>query len=101
MTGLTLAPLEDPNYVPKHQPWRGSVPEVVARWGWRSQLRWFARFRNQLRFQQPEYWDRFFIDSELHHGLCCGSCWSDIEDGYEEYDPQLCCCRAERRRTSA
>lgn len=90
--------LDEQRYVP---PVDGVVPEVVASWGPQSQLRWFAEYRGQLRWQWPTYWERFYIDSELHKGRCCSSCLADIEEGYDEPDPERCCCAAVERRTSA
>jgi hypothetical protein len=96
-----VAPLDDPSYVPKHPPVNGVVPWVVAKWGARSQLRWFRRFEGQLRRQVwSSFWEPYFIDSEQHRGRCCSSCVADIEDGYDYYDPDRCCCWADEGRWS-
>jgi hypothetical protein len=86
------APLDDPAYIPQHQPDRGTVPDVIARWGPRSQLRWFRRFGGQLRPQPAAYWDPFYCSSEDHRGDCCVSCIADQEEGYGSVDG-ACCCR--------
>lgn len=93
------APLDDPNYEPKHPPINGNVPDVVAKWGPQSQLRWFTRFHDQLKPQKHSTWDHFYCESDHHRGSCCNSCRDDIEMGYD-YPPEdddgnpLCCCRA-------
>lgn len=88
----TLAPLDDPAYVPQHPPVNGFIPDVVAKWGVRSQQRWFRRFRNQVAAQPYSRWALFYCDSAEHLGLCCPSCIGDQEEGY--YDMwEHCCCR--------
>lgn len=92
---MTVAPLEDPAYEPKHPPVEGHVPEVVAKWGPRSQVRWFRRFRNQLKTYGD--WGQYFIDTELHRGPCCFSC----QEEYWEYSTGVimddyCCCKGAR-----
>lgn len=87
------SPLEDPTYEPAHQPVRGGVPDVVARWGPRSQLRWFDRFRAGLNPQRAEYWSRFYCSSLQHRGGCCPSCLDDEWNGYRDWDEGTCCCR--------
>lgn len=89
--------LDEQRYVP---PVDRAVPAVVASWGPQSQLRWFAEYRSQLRYQWPTYWEQFYIDSELHKGRCCSSCLADIAEGYDEPDPDRCCCAAVGRRTA-
>lgn len=88
-----IAPLEDPQYVPKHPPEQGFVPWVVEKWGARSQVRWFRRFEGQLHPQRYPYWERYFRDSILHLGRCCSSCIADYEDGYDSPHEGHCCCR--------
>lgn len=88
------APLEDPAYDPVHKPVNGVPPDVVARWGPRSQVRWFGRFWEQLRPQRKEFWDRFYCSSEQHRGDCCVSCTADAEEGYRDWDEDKCCCKA-------
>jgi len=29
-----------------------------------------------------------------HDGPCCDSCIDDVNDGFQEYDPDYCCCRS-------
>lgn len=88
-----LAPLDDPRYVPANPPFKGTVPDVVAKWGPRSQRRWFRRFRGEIKPMRHEEWARFYCSSETHRGLCCVSCVADQEEGY--YDmPGRCCCKA-------
>lgn len=90
-----LAPLEDPAYEPRHPPVGGLPPDVVAKWGPRSQLRWFDRYRGQLRTAPHSFWGRFYCGTSHHRGLCCASCIADIEDGYREWDYEdRCCCIA-------
>lgn len=93
-----MTPLEDPNYVPVHQPINGYVPNVVAKWGPRSQLRWFDRFRRTLNWSHSAGWrKRFHTHSELHLGPCCSSCDEDTITGYGDYPHDgMCCCYAER-----
>lgn len=88
------APLTNPSYVPAHPPIAGSVPSVVTRWGWRSQLRWFDRYRDQLAPGQS--WGRFYCVSEHHLGPCCPSCSEDIAAGWDDPPAGGCCCRAIR-----
>lgn len=96
----TLAPLEDPTYQPVHVPISGRAPDVVAKWGPRSQVRWFERFvgHGHDKYARADYWDRFYVESELHRGLHCSSCVEEQNGGYQDYDPDWCCCRATRRR---
>jgi hypothetical protein len=92
-----VAPLEDPSYVPAHPPTSDRVtPDVVAKWGPRSQLRWFVRFRKALRPRRPDWWARFYCSSVQHRGLCCDSCLDDYDAGYDEPNGDRCCCRSER-----
>lgn len=81
-------PLEDPTYEPQYQPVDGRAPDVVAKWGPASQLRWFDRFDGQVKMR-PADWARFHCSSRHHRGFCCQSC---IEDG-EVFENDVCCCR--------
>lgn len=93
---MTIAPLDDPVYEPKHQPVNGQVPEVVARFGPRTQVRWFQRFRNTLWEQRdrrnPVDYSQYFAESLHHKGLCCPTC--DNGEEAEYWDGPGCCCRA-------
>jgi hypothetical protein len=91
---MSTPPLEDPAYVVKHPPVEGRVPDVVAKWGPKSQLRWFTRFQGQLKPAPHSEWDRFYCASEAHRGECCVSCIDDFNAGYREIDE--CCCIALR-----
>lgn len=89
-------PLADASYRPRHVPIDGRVPDVVAKWGPRSQLRWFRRFGAELRPLRAEEWTRFYCDSTQHRGLCCSSCLQDEEiEGAPVYD-DFCCCEGYR-----
>lgn len=89
-------PLDDPAYKPKHPPLPGGgVPDVVAKWGVRSQRRWFRRFLPQLGCHTEDVWNRFYVHSEYHRGLCCSSCLDEMDEGYGDYPYKgYCCCRA-------
>lgn len=91
------APLEDPAYTPAHPPVDGQVPDVIAKWGPRSQLRWFRRFGTQLGRRKG--WDLFYCESEHHRGLCCGSCWDEWQAGTGVMVDGWCCCQAIREET--
>lgn len=91
-----LAPLEDPAYDPVHKPVDGWPPDVVAKWGPRSQVRWFNRFRKELRRQKYTYWEQFYCASEQHRGSCCSSCIGDQVGGWRDWDEAYCCCQAMR-----
>jgi hypothetical protein len=96
---MTLAPLDDPAYQPVHPPVDGQIPPVVAKWGPRSQMRWFHRFNDDLNPQKHAVWDQFHCMSEHHRGFCCTSCLDDYRLGYdgppEDNDGNpLCCCYA-------
>lgn len=88
---MPIAPLDDPSYVPAHSPVDSAIPDVVERWGPRSQLRWFRRFGARLGRRKD--WDRFYCQSEHHRGFCCYSCHEEglAGDGW-------CCCLDERKR---
>lgn len=88
---MTLAPLEDPAYEPKYPPVDGRVPDVVAKWGPRSQVRWFRRFRDHLTI----YWNSadYYSETEHHRGGHCDSCAQDAAAGYQDL-PHVCCCVA-------
>lgn len=88
-----VAPLDDPAYQPEHPPINGQVPDVIAKWGPRSQRRWFQRFRTDLAPRKD--WDKFYCHSEHHRGLCCFSCQDEQQEGIREWDDR-CCCRDER-----
>jgi hypothetical protein len=90
-------PLDDPAYVPLNPPVNGHPTDVVAKWGARSQLRWFARFQNQLKPWPHAEWGRFYCESESHRGQCCSSCIDDKANGYGD-DIDECCCEALRAR---
>ena len=89
-------PLEDPAYTAVHQPINGCVPDVVALWGPRSQLRWFRRFGNQLGVRKD--WDRFYCTSEHHRGLCCNSCLDEYLDDTGVMQDGWCCCQDQRMK---
>ncbi|MET9385319.1 hypothetical protein ABZY09_30670 [Streptomyces sp. NPDC002928] len=92
-----VAPLEDPAYEPEHPPVGGGVPAVVARWGARSQVRWFTRFWRELRF--PQDLSGFWVFSEHHRGPCCLSCESEFLDGFQGGGLMAdgwCCCHDSR-----
>ena len=84
----TVPPLEDPTYTPEHPPIGGIVPDVVAKWGPASQLRWFTRFQGQIKPMPITEWARFYCESEQHRGICCQSC---IDDG-DTWQDGICCC---------
>jgi hypothetical protein len=115
------APLEDPTYVPVHQPARGRVPDVVIRWGQRSQLGWFKRFWHELEDQRDELpwvpsridpglferegeseWtplSEYWCESEHHKGPCCYSCHEEFwEHSTGVQMDGWCCCRDERTK---
>lgn len=96
MTDLMRAPLDDPNYEPEHPPVNGIIPGVVAKWGPRSQLRWFRRFRSQLSDRQGQGWDQFYYVTENHLGGCCYSCAEEYEYSTGVMMDGWCCCREER-----
>lgn len=87
-------PLEDPTYDPVHKPLAGIVPSVVEKWGPRSQVRWFKRFRNEL-YRFARIAEHFYTESVEHKGDCCWSCVSEKNEGYHYLD-DCCCCRSER-----
>jgi hypothetical protein len=104
-----IAPLDDPSYDPVHKPVGGRIPEVVARWGAASQLRWFRRFRAEVNRQRdaltvaernalPRDLDEYYIDSEHHRGSCCYSCFDEFEYGTGVMMDGWCCCRDERSK---
>jgi hypothetical protein len=95
-----LAPLEDPTYEPAYRPQRGFIPPVIAKWGPRSQLRWFRRFEREIGEQKPDVWARFYCSSEAHRGTCCNSCIGDWEEGYDDRPEGMCCCKAAREESS-
>lgn len=91
---MSVKPLEDPSYDPIHQPVDGRVPEVVAKWGVASQLRWFRRFWDDLAPSQlqEKALAPFYCHSDEHKGPCCISCLYEQEDNY--YYTDGCCCRS-------
>lgn len=92
-----LPPLEDLRYEPAYRPVNGRPPELIARWGAASQLRWFRRFMNELAPEVPLA--PFYCHSAEHRGPCCDSCVSEWEDGHAYAD--ACCCRAVDTAASA
>jgi hypothetical protein len=87
------APLNDPEYRPAYPPVDGEIPDVVARWGPRSQVRWFARFWGDIKWRSHTQQAAYYCSSVEHRGPCCISCIQDEEDGYGAVD-DACCCRA-------
>jgi hypothetical protein len=68
---VSVAPLDDPAYVPAHPPVGGLVPDVVVKWGAASQLRWFHRFGAALEPQPQAVWDRYYLATTAHRGKHC------------------------------
>lgn len=97
LTSGPVAPLDDPQYVPQHPPVQGIVPDVVARWGAPSQLRWFNRFRTVLAPGQD--YSHLYSMSAHHPGDCCGSCFDEGNEGYGVLYDDWCCCQDTRHRT--
>lgn len=91
-----VAPLDDPRYQPKHPPVGDTIPDVVARWGTASQLRWFRRFGKDLGTRKD--WGLYHCQSEHHLDLCCYSCADDTLTGHGVTEDGYCCCRDERLR---
>jgi hypothetical protein len=94
MRAMPDAPLDDPSYEPLHPPVNGQVPDVVAKWGPRSQVRWFWRYRFDLWEDgviPGEIADRHFVRSVEHRGSCCLSCLQDMDMGYDDMQPHCCC----------
>lgn len=92
------SPLNDPDYQPKHPPVDGVVPDVVRRWGKRSQLRWFWRFWREVNYRIQDITD-MWVDSEHHRDRCCGSClaeWDEEEGGRGVCMDGWCCCHDKR-----
>lgn len=85
------APLNDPDYEPKHPPVNGQIPDVVTRFGMRTQIRWFARFGEQLGRRAD--WGNYHCQSEHHRGPCCGSCQWEFEEQSGVMMDGWCCCR--------
>ncbi|MFJ8153951.1 hypothetical protein [Streptomyces sp. NPDC094468] len=94
MSTRLLAPLDDLTYTPLHPPVGGQVPAVVEKWGVRSQLRWFRRFRRELAPRRD--WSPYHVDSEYHRGLCCARCFEEAMDGQGVQLDGWCCCRDRR-----
>lgn len=93
---MSLAPLDDPVYEPQHPPINGEVPDVVTKWGPRSQLRWFTRFNTQLAPQHGDVWGRYHVHSEHHRGPCCISCNAEYVHGTGVMMDDYCCCKGAR-----
>lgn len=95
---MSAAPLDDPAYEPKHPPINGKVPDVVAKWGPRSQLRWFRRYRHKVGAQPVSVWNAHYCTSEHHLGQCCTSCEQEYLDGYHGSvaSDGWCCCKDDR-----
>lgn len=87
--------LDDPAYRPEHPPVGGQIPDVVAKWGPRSQLRWFRRFGAELGRRKD--WDRYYCQSDRHRDLCCYSCADEGDLGVQGFG-EYCCCQDERMR---
>jgi hypothetical protein len=108
---MPIAPLEDPRYEPIHQPTNGAIPAVVAKWGPKSQIRWFNRFRATIRQQRdaltagerqarPLHLDQYYCDSEYHLGPCCYSCSEEASYGTGVRYDGWCCCHDQRMGNS-
>jgi hypothetical protein len=114
---LEDAPLDDPAYEPVHQPLAGRIPEVVVRWGKRSQVRWFRRFWSLVWDQRQKLpmvpskgpfpyerqgesgWlplSQYWCDSPHHKGPCCGSCQVEFVEGFGVCMDGWCCCQDNR-----
>lgn len=87
-------PLEDSDYEPEHPPVDGKIPEVVARFGPSTQIRWFMRFHRSLT--EEAKLDEYYVTSENHKGPCCSSCMGEFIDGYQGggvIADGWCCCK--------
>lgn len=85
-----MTPLEDPDYEPRHPPVGSRIPLVVQKWGAPSQMRWFARYGSALGRLPYDAWDRHYVSTDKHRGLCCHRCDEEIWYGDD------CCCKASR-----
>lgn len=87
-----MTPLEDPRYIPLHPPVNGMIPDVIERWGPSSQIRWFTRFRQDLKLWRVDL-TSYWISSLEHRGACCGTCLGELEEtGIDPMDGYCCCC---------
>jgi hypothetical protein len=92
---MSNAPLEDPDYEPEHPPVNGQIPDVVAKFGKDTQLRWFNRFRGQLG--SGINYNPYYCNSLHHLGPCCVSCVGEYEDGDGSViEDGWCCCQDKR-----
>ena len=76
------------------------VPEQVAQWEPRTQVRWFARYTKRLwemplveNIEEPWFWDQWFVQSDQHKGWCCERCVGD--DWHEWPEGPACCCKSQ------
>jgi hypothetical protein len=86
-------PLDDPFYEPEHPPVNERIPDEVAKFGPRTQIRWFNRFRAALN--AGNNLNDYYVTSENHKGPCCASCIGEFEDGYQRggvIADGWCCC---------
>lgn len=90
-------PLNDSTHEVQYPPVNGDAPDVVEHWGAASQVRWFARFAQQLQPRKHDHWDRWYVESVEHKGKCCISCIQDKAEGYGD-DIESCCCEGLRAR---
>jgi hypothetical protein len=103
MNATPFAPLDDPRYQPANPPLPGGgIPDVISKWGPRSQLRWFTRYHAELGLRPARFWERWHCSSVDHKGLCCPSCtYWDEEYGQDNIGAEYgkCCCYAIRELT--
>lgn len=88
-------PLDDPSYEPKY-PRVNGIPKEVSFFGPRTQIRWFKRY---LKPFETEDLSSYYVTSEHHKGLCCGSCLGEFENEYQGggvIADGWCCCRDSR-----
>jgi hypothetical protein len=94
---MEKSPLEDPDYEPENPPVNGEIPRAVYRFGPRTQVRWFKRFRKMVK-DDTSFYD-YYVTSEHHKGTCCISCIGEFEDDYQSggvIADGWCCCRDSR-----
>lgn len=92
---IEVPPLEDYSYEPENPPIDGMIPEVVKKFGPRTQIRWFKRF--YLDLKKGQSFGEYYTSSEQHKGYCCLDCDYELVEfgtGVMAFGPG-CCCRAQ------
>jgi hypothetical protein len=70
---------------------------AVVDWPAEEQVEWFQIGDGKDSRMPHDEWERFYVTSTRHRGMCCQSCLTDEEvNGWANFDDK-CCCRDDEK----